>query len=152
MDFGRCNIDQMSLKSNEVQVAGHDRPAPTVQPKRPLQSGVVQPLRRWTDANGLRLTPFNGPFPFFIFFFLLLLYAYYYLVGQTWTWTAVPDQLKDVRTLAVDPTNPKLLYALAPDCLSSSTDHGGNLVRVHERIYGNKTVALMLPKLKPPSC
>jgi hypothetical protein len=44
--------------------------------------------------------------------------------GQNWTWTKFPDFLQSVSVLEVDPTDASVLYAIAPKCLSTSTDKG----------------------------
>mmetsp|Transcript_23684 Transcript_23684/g.50181 ORF Transcript_23684/g.50181 Transcript_23684/m.50181 type:complete len:351 (+) Transcript_23684:3-1055(+) len=43
--------------------------------------------------------------------------------GQTWNWSALPDDLQ-AGGLAVDPTTPHSLFALTASCLAHSTDQG----------------------------
>ena len=41
--------------------------------------------------------------------------------GQNWTWTAFPESLAAVTVIQTDPTSSKTLYAIAGDCVSTST-------------------------------
>jgi hypothetical protein len=46
--------------------------------------------------------------------------------GSNWTWTLFPPFLQSVSLMQVDPTDPKTLYAIAPDCLATSVDQGSS--------------------------
>jgi len=44
--------------------------------------------------------------------------------GQNWTWTALPESLAAVAVIQTDPTSSKTLYAIAPNCVATSSDRG----------------------------
>ena len=79
--------------------------------------------------------------------------------GQNWSWIVMPPHLQKAAVLAVDPTSPTSLYAVAPNCLASSGDggaswskcstadgiRGSNLVSLHIK---NSQVINSLPLIK----